>query len=89
MKKQFAYEFEDDISGKTISFEYDNETEENLTIDIEGDIPVIYANRQALIFLAKIFIKMSMGTYDPGFHVHVHQELDADKSEALRIILTI
>jgi hypothetical protein len=85
--KKFEFEFEDLSSKNTISFEYDEEVEEKMSVLCENDVPVIYVNRQALLFLAKAFIKMALGEYSTGFHIHLSQDLDADQPEAIRIVL--
>jgi hypothetical protein len=85
--KKFEFEFEDRSSSNEISFEYDNEIEEKMSIVLENDIPVIYANRQALLFLSKALIKIALGEYSTGFHIHLCQDLDADQPEAIRIVL--
>ena len=87
MNKKFDFEFEDLSSKNTISFEYDDEVEEKMSVLCENDVPVIYVNRQALLFLAKTFIKMALGEYSTGFHIHLSQDLDADQPEAIRIVL--
>jgi hypothetical protein len=87
MKKKFEFEFEDLSSRNTISFEYDGEVEEKMSVMCESGVSVIYVNRQALLFLAKTFIKLALGEYPTGFHIHLSQDLDADQPEALRIVL--
>jgi hypothetical protein len=87
MKKKFEYEFEDASCGNTISFEYNSEKEEKMAVIVENGIPAIYLNREALLLLAKTFVKIALGTYSSGFHLHLSQDFDADKPEAVRIIL--
>ena len=87
MKKNFEFEVEDTSSRNMVSFEYDGETEEKMSVVLENDMPVIYLNRQALLFLAKTFIKMALGEYLSGFHIHFSQDFDADQPEAIRVVL--
>jgi hypothetical protein len=87
VKEKFEFEFEDTSSKNTITFEYDNEVEEKMSVVLENDVPVIYVNRQALLFLAKTFIKIALGKYSNGFHIHLAQDFDADQPEAIRIVL--
>jgi hypothetical protein len=87
VKEKFEFEFEDTSSKNTITFEYDNEVEEKMSVVLENDVPVIYVNRQALLFLAKTFIKIALGKYSTGFHIHLAQDFDADQPEAIRIVL--
>ena len=86
MKRKFEFEFEDQ-SPSTISFEYDVSAEEKISVLIEDGIPVLYVNRQALLFLVKTFAKMALCDYPDGFHVHLTKDFDADEAEALRVIL--
>ncbi|MDV3347065.1 hypothetical protein QGP82_00020 [Leptothoe sp. LEGE 181152] len=84
MMKKFEFEFEDLSSQNTIEFDYDEEIDEELKIVIENGMPVLYANKQAYIALAKTFIRMALGEYSNGFHVHLNQDLDADEQEIMR-----
>lgn len=87
MKKEFEFEFEDQSASNTISFEYDDSTEEKLSVLIESGVAVVYANRQALLLLAKAFAKMALSDYSSGFHVHFSNNFDADEPEVFRVIL--
>jgi hypothetical protein len=87
MKKKFEFEFEDLSSKRTISFEYANEGEEKMSIMIENGIPVIYANREAFLLLAKTCAKIGLGEYSSGFHVHLRRDFDADQAESIRLVL--
>jgi hypothetical protein len=58
MKRSF--EFEDQSSENTISFEYDEQVDENFNGLIENDVPVMYANREAFLALAKVFIRIAL-----------------------------
>lgn len=88
MKKKFEFEFEDLSSSNTIAFDYDDEVDEEMQVVIENNKPVLYANRQAYLSLAKIFIRMSLCEYKHGFHVHLNQDFDGDKEEIMRCHLT-
>lgn len=87
MRNKFIYEFEDESSQNAISFDYSEDVEEEMTVRVEDGIPVIYANKKALLCLGKILIKMGTLNYSDGFHLHVSNDFDADQSEGLRIIL--
>ena len=87
MKRRFEFEFEDQSQGGTISFEYSDSVDERLSVSIEDGVSVVYANRAALLVLAKTFIRMVLCPYADGFHVHLSEDLDGDKSETLRVIL--
>ncbi len=87
MKKTFKYEFEDESKQATISYEYDEEVEEQLSVKIENECTVIYGNKPAFLLLAKTFSKLAMGDYEEGFHLHINNDFDADDIEALRIVV--
>ena len=70
MKKRFEFEFIDESPNNTISFEYDDNAQEEIEIVWENGKPVLYANSQAFLVLAKTFIKMAMCDYKEGFHLH-------------------
>jgi hypothetical protein len=86
VSKQFTYEF-DETSPNTIHFDYSPEADERLRTAFECGSPSLYLNRSGLLTLAKILIKMSMGPYTNGFHVHLHEDLNADHPECLTIML--
>lgn len=87
MRKKFTFEFDDSSPNRSITFEYDDSIEEKMAVTIEDGIPVVYANRQALMLLAKTFIKMSIGSYTPGFHLHFTEDFEVGQPEAIRVIL--
>ncbi len=87
MKRQFEFEFEDESQTNTISFEHNELVNEKLTVSVEAGVAVIYANRQALLVLGKTLIKMAICPYHDGFHIHLEEDFDGDKPEALRVII--
>lgn len=87
MKRRFEFEFEDQSQAGTISFDYSDSDDERLSVLIEEGVSVLYANRAALLVLAKTLIKMATCQYTDGFHVHLNEDLDAEKPERLRVIL--
>ena len=89
MKKKFEFEFEDVSSERSISFEYASDDEEQLSVILENGVPVIYANREAFLLLARTCAKMAIGEYSSGFHVHLSSDFDADQPEALRLVLNL
>jgi hypothetical protein len=86
MKRRFEFEFEDE-SPSTLSIDYSELIDEKLTVLVEEGVSVVYANRAALLVLAKTFIKMAVCSYPDGFHLHLNDDFDADKPETLRVIL--
>lgn len=87
MKREFNYQFEDESNNSTISFEYDEDVEECLSVKIENGVPVLYANKTAFNLLAKTFAKLSLGNYQDGFHLHLNKDFDAGEPESMRIVL--
>ena len=79
---------EDRSFENRISFEYDDSVEEDFRVSSEDGVAVVYANRTALLTLAKAFVKMALCDYSDGFHVHLRKNFDADESEVLRVILS-
>ena len=56
MKRRFEFEFEDESKTNTISFEYGELANEKLTVSIEHDVSVVYANRAALLLLGRTLV---------------------------------
>src|SRR5258708_37755569 len=82
MKKQFQFEFEEEQKNR-ITFEYSPEADEKLDALIENCVPILYLNRPAMLTLAKTLIKMALGPYGEGFHVHLRRDLNADLPDRL------
>jgi hypothetical protein len=85
-RKTFHFEF-DDEGPRTLTFEYDGQYEQRSETIIEDGVPVLYVNKQACAVLAKVFGKMALGSYQPGFHVHLEKDFNAEREEMLRIVL--
>ena len=54
---------------------------------VENGVPILCANRPALLNLAKLFIKMALGDYNDGLHVHLRKDLDAGEHDRLIVLL--
>ncbi len=87
MKIEYKFEFEDESQNSEISFEYNEEGDERLTVEIEENIPVLYLNRAACLLMAKTFAKLALGKYKDGFHLHMTNDFEYESAENLRIIL--
>ena len=83
-KRTFLIEFED-LGPSTISYKLGDPPLEKITTTIEGQLPVIYANKDACRVLAEIFAKLAMSSYPNGFHIHLHENLDDDQKEILLV----
>lgn len=87
MNKKFEFEFIDQSSENTISFEYDDDIEEEIDVQVYNERLFLYANRQAFFALAKAFIKMAMGNYKDGFHIHIRKNFEANQPEIICCVL--
>jgi hypothetical protein len=84
--KTFNFEFEDERRNH-ITFDYSPEDDEELDTLVEHGVPVLSANRPALLSLAKLFVRMALGEYSDGFHVHLRKDLNADEEDRLIVML--
>ncbi len=87
MDKKFEFEFKDESSANRISFEYNDLDEEVLNTSIDNGMLTIYGNRDAFMALSKIFAKLALCNYKPGFHIHLTEDFDGDKEDILTIVL--
>jgi len=85
MAKSFTYTFEDESAENTLTFECSDS--EHLKLNVEDGVAVLYATKAALNTLARIFAKMSMSDYKDGFHLHVNEDFDSERPEALRVVI--
>jgi len=83
-QKSFAFDFED-RSPKSIAFEC--EGTERLRTTTEAGVPFVFANRTGMLALAKLLVKLSMGEYKQGFHIHLRSDFSGDAAQ--RDVLTI
>ncbi len=89
MKKKFEFEYDDASAKGELSFEYAAEGEEKLSVSLENGVPVVYANQEAFLFLARTCAKIALGEYSSGFHIHLTTDLDAEQAEAIRLVLDL
>jgi hypothetical protein len=94
MKRVFQFDFDDESaagSGRKhdgITHEYSAEEDERLRIEMVNGVPFIFANSSGLLTLAKILVTIALGKYKNGFHIHLHQDFNADSPEVLAIGLS-
>jgi len=87
--KIFHLEFEDESAAATgrrhdkITYECSPDEDERLRIELIDGTPFIFGNPAGLVTLAKILVKMGTGQYKDGFHIHLHQDFNADAPEVL------
>lgn len=85
--KRFAYEFKEEPQNR-ISFEYSPRGDERIDCSIEDGVPFVYLNRPGMITLARTLIKIALGNYRAGFHVHLNKDFNSDLPECLTILLS-
>ncbi len=85
-QKSFTFDFEDK-SPKSIAYECDGS--ERLQTSVEEGCPFVFANRAGMLALAKLLVKLSLGEYRQGFHVHLRRDFsgDAAQPDILTILL--
>lgn len=84
--KTFTFDF-DDESPKSLAYECDGN--EYLRTSVEGGVPFLLANSAGMLALAKLLIKMGMGEYEEGFHIHLQADFSGDggQPDVLTILL--
>jgi hypothetical protein len=89
MRKKFEFEFEDESSKNGMTFEYNDDSINDLFLDVSFDSgqSIIYANREGFMVLAKIFTKIALGNYVEGFHIHLGKNFDAERDDILTIVV--
>ncbi len=85
-QKNFTFDFED-RSPKSIAYERDGP--ERLRTTTEAGGPFVFANRAGMLALAKLLVKLSIGEYKHGFHIHLRSDFSDDfaQPDALTILL--
>ena len=86
MNRHFDYNFEDE-GPRRLSYETSGDSSERAEVVIEDGTAVLYVNQRAAEVLAKILVKLALGSYSAGFHLHVPKNLNSDDAEALRVVL--
>lgn len=87
MKREFYFEFKDESSESIL--EYESGLSDRVTTVIERGVPILSANREGLLSLARILIQMAMGSYRNGYHVHVPENFDPDRPECVQVMLDL
>jgi hypothetical protein len=83
--RKFTFEFEEEAPGK-LTFQLSMDENERLETRIEGGSAIVYLNRPAMLTLAKILVKIALGSYREQFHVHLKKNFCEDP-DALTIML--
>lgn len=85
MEKAFNYTFQDKSQNNGISFDYSENYDERINLEIVNNKPVLSANKNGYLFLAKVFLKLALCDYKDGFHFHLHRDVDSDQEEIMII----
>jgi hypothetical protein len=46
-----------------------------------GGLPYIYGNGAGLVWLGELLVRIGLGEYKDGFHLHIREDCDEDKNE--------
>ncbi len=83
---RFDYAFVDEADRK-ITFEYSPEYDEELATASEDGRTLLSVNPTACVALAKVLIKLALGSYPNGYRVYIRQNFDGNLSDALIVEL--
>ncbi len=85
-EKEFKYKFIDESPDCRMSCEisedYFNRKIETGLDKVTGEA-FLYANKEAFLYLAKIFIKIGLGSYPVGYHQHFRKSLGSDEGDEI------
>jgi hypothetical protein len=81
VKRAFNFDFEDESPDGKISLDYGPEDDEVLRFGIQDGEAFISANRAACLTMAKLFLKLAMGSYGEGFHVHIGEDFSSAEAQ--------
>jgi hypothetical protein len=76
-ERRFEFTFKDESSKGKLALEYGPDDDELLRFGEENGEIFLFANRQGCLALAKVLIKLALGDYRPGFHLHLGQDFSA------------
>ena len=87
MKHEFVYAFEENKTNE-LTLEYSPDGDDEIQVQLQEDgPPILFLNRSGAVALAKILLKMSLGPYTGGFHLHLHEDFVYDKPECMIVTL--
>jgi len=88
MKRRFVYEF-DTASPRTIRLDYSDSESEILKVEAADGSVRLFVNKGAASVLAKLFAQLAVGDLANGAHIHLREDLDAQKGEVLTVLLDV
>lgn len=80
MLKTYSFNFEDK-SPKSVAYECD--ADPVLSVRMADGEVFLYGNPAGMRTLGRLLIQLAEGGYPEGFHLHLHQDFDTEKPEAL------
>jgi len=84
--KRFEFDFEDE-GPRELSYVASDTNCERLDISQESETSALYLNREAAQVLAEIFARLALGSYQPGFHLHIPRNFNDQDREVMRVTL--
>ena len=88
-QRHFEYVFDDESERGRITFDFSEQDSERPCVLMDGNEAVVYANRAGFMALAKLCIKFAMGSYQPGFHIHLREDFSGDAVQADQLRLAL
>jgi hypothetical protein len=85
MKREFHFEFDDESSNRSLTYEAG--VDERLAMTAPKGVATLCGSPGGFLVLARILIQMALSDYSNGFHVHLQQDYDPDKHDCLTIML--
>lgn len=88
--RQVIIEFNDQ-SSKTTGQPYDSISyglyagDERLRVEMIDGVPMVWGNPSGLKKVAEILLQIATSPYRPGFHIHLYENLNANRNDALGI----
>lgn len=87
-RRTFAYEFVDESQQRRITLDFGDSDDEVLRFGSADGEFYLNANKAGFLALAKVFLKLSMSAYSPGFHLHLGEDF-SDPNEPKRISIAL
>ena len=75
--KKFEFKFSDESSKGKLTIDYSSSDDELLQFGKENDEVFLFANRTGCLALAKILLKLALGEYKAGYHLHLGPDFSA------------
>ena len=83
-QKEFCFVFEEE-EETSLSYEVSTDGKERLTLCEHEGQKFFYGNKEGLLVLAKICVKLALGNYPNGHHLHLNENFDEESGEIMAI----